>query len=227
MKGTWTFCLPKPLSALLCTFPSYKSPQSSEARVCSFPFLFPLEDCSRAGKRLLGYVGIKLNITRKNKGTPDGDGGGEAGVDTTSVLRLHMGSNNLGEKREEEEEKVGAASSVSVHACFMESNHFVCRTAVNIPHKDSLSRPFSSLVFGTIATGQKKKTNTGETDRHQKKIFILPPFPNYGRQRGCVYKEGRRETNAEFCREEEGDCCTQKESFPRLGQMIARSLPAL
>ena len=93
-----------------------------------------------------------------------------------------MGSNNFGEKKEEE--KVGAGSSVSVHACFMESNHFVCRTAVNIPHKDSLD-PFSSIV-GTIASGQEKKTNTGETDRHQKKIFILPPFPNYGRQRGCV-----------------------------------------
>ena len=101
-----------------------------------------------------------------------------------------MGSNNLGEKREEE--KVGAASSVSVHACFMESNHFVCRTAVNIPHKDSLD-PFSSIV-GTVASGQKKrKTNTGETDRHQKKIFIPPPLSELWKAEGlCIKKADGR-----------------------------------
>ena len=179
MKGTWTFCLPKPLSALLCTFPSYKSPQSSEARVCSLPFLFPLEDCSRAGKRLFGYVGIKLNITRKNKGTPDGDGGGEGNGVDTSVLRLHMGSNNLGEEKKEEE-KVGAGSSVSVHACFMESNHFVCRTAVNIPHKDSLSRPLLLLHrrYHRHRPRAEEENQQGPYIKDVRKIFgILDPLP--------------------------------------------------
>lgn len=131
-----------------------------------------------------------------------------------------MGSNNLG--RREEGEGFGAGSSVSVHACFMESNHFVCRTAVNIPHKDSLSRPLLLLHRRYHRPRAEDEENQHGRDRQtsEKDLHSSSPF-RIMEGGGVVYKESRRETNAEFCRKEEGDCCTQKERFPRRRQMIA------